>query len=64
MPKHVMLSYQWDHQKLVEEVYNALEAQGLPVWMDIKGGMKGNINDRYGSSPEKVLSKLTKGFLC
>lgn len=43
-----MLSYQWDNQTLVEKVYNALRSQGLKAWMDIKGGVSGNINDRYG----------------
>ncbi len=46
MAKHIMLSYQWDAQRLVKVVYSGLEAAGLPVWMDVQGGMKGNINDR------------------
>ena len=42
--KHVMLSYQWDDQKLVTDVFNYLtEQMKLQVWMDIQGGMKGNI---------------------
>ena len=42
---HVMLSYQWDKQKDVKDVYAGLKAQGFPVWMDVEGGMSGNIND-------------------
>lgn len=41
-----MLSYQWDVQDLVKKVYDALRAQGLRAWMDIEGGVAGNINDR------------------
>lgn len=45
MPAHVMLSYQWDDQALVKKIYNRLKDHGLPVWMDIEGGVTGNIND-------------------
>ena len=46
-PTHIMLSYQWDNQKLVEKVYNYLKKeQEIPVWMDIHGGMQSNIFDR------------------
>lgn len=41
-----MLSYQWDTQSLVQKVYDAIRAQGLKAWMDIHGGIKGNINER------------------
>ena len=42
--KHIMLSYQWDDQKLVTDVYNYLTKQkDMKVWMDIQGGMKANI---------------------
>lgn len=40
-----MLSYQWDDQALVKKVYNRLREDGFPVWMDIEGGVTGNIND-------------------
>jgi hypothetical protein len=46
-PSQIMLSYQWDNQKLVEKVYNYLkQAQKLPVWMDVHGGMQNNVFDR------------------
>ncbi|CAD5124205.1 unnamed protein product [Dimorphilus gyrociliatus] len=43
--KHVMLSYQHGIQPMVEIIYNGLEKLGISVWMDIKGGMTGNINE-------------------
>ena len=33
--KHVMISYQWDVQKLVIQIKNKLQADGYKVWMDI-----------------------------
>jgi len=47
-----MLSYQWDIQDLVKRVYNELQAQGLPVWMDIHGGVAGNINESMAEGVE------------
>jgi hypothetical protein len=45
---HIMLSYQWDNQKLVEDIYKYLEnAQTIPVWMDKYGGMQDNVFQRY-----------------
>ena len=41
-----MLSYQWDNQKLVSEVYRRLKEQKISLWMDIHGGMKGHLSDR------------------
>ncbi|CAF1497178.1 unnamed protein product [Adineta ricciae] len=37
--KHVMLSYEWTVQKLVSKVYDYLQQQGIPLWMDIKSGV-------------------------
>lgn len=45
--KHVMLSYQWDHQQHVTRVFDLLEKLGCKCWMDIKGGMASDI---YASS--------------
>jgi hypothetical protein len=41
--KHVMLSYQWDHQQQVERAYNILTRKGVKCWMDISGGMGADI---------------------
>ena len=44
--KHVMLSYQWDSQALVTDVYRCLRAYNIPLWMDTQGGMKGHVSSR------------------
>ena len=33
---HVMISYQWDSQKVLVEVKNKLQASGYRVWMDLE----------------------------
>ncbi len=52
--KHVMLSYQWDHQKMVEQVYDGFSSVGIPVWMDIKGGMKADVNDSMATGVDNA----------
>ena len=47
--QHVMLSYQWNVQSLVEQVYQGLRHLGINAWMDVHGGITGNINDRLVS---------------
>ncbi|CAF4175751.1 unnamed protein product, partial [Adineta steineri] len=42
--KHVMLSYQWDSQAIVSEIYRHLRTHNIPVWMDIQGGMEGHLS--------------------
>jgi len=49
--KHVMLSYQWDHQAQVTRVYETLTKLGVKCWMDISGGMG---QDIYESMAEGV----------
>ena len=39
--KHVMLSYNWGVQEMVIKIFEILESKGLPVWMDVKGGVYG-----------------------
>ncbi|XP_044045795.1 uncharacterized protein LOC122873304 [Siniperca chuatsi] len=55
MPAHIMLSYQWDDQALVKKIYNHLKDDGLPVWMDIEGRVKGNINDAMAAGVEEAV---------
>lgn len=43
--QHIMLSYQWNKQDLVEKVYHGLREHGIDAWMDTHGGVTGNIND-------------------
>ncbi len=38
LAKHVMLSYQWDHQPQVKKVHDTLVQLGVNCWMDISGG--------------------------
>lgn len=40
-----MLSYQWNKQDLAEQVYQGLRSHGINAWMDVHGGVKGNVND-------------------
>ena len=41
--RHVMLSYQWDHQVQVTRVYDTLTRFGVNCWMDIRSGMGADI---------------------
>eukprot|EP01046_Picozoa_sp_COSAG06_P014490 COSAG06_NODE_900_length_11658_cov_9.850852_4_plen_1819_part_00 len=43
--KHVMLSYQWDHQAEVTRVYGMLTKLGITCWMDVQSGMGADIYD-------------------
>ena len=43
--KHVMLSYNWEHQTQVKRVFDILTKLGLNVWMDVAGGMSTDIYD-------------------
>ncbi|XP_051241151.1 uncharacterized protein LOC127354893 [Dicentrarchus labrax] len=55
MPSHIMLSYQWDDQALVKKIHDRLKDDGLPVWMDIEGGVTGNINDSMAAGVEEAV---------
>ena len=59
---HVMLSYQWNVQALVEKVYQGLRHLGINAWMDTHGGITGNINDRSGEI-EITCMPLTNTFV-
>jgi hypothetical protein len=43
--KHAMLSYQWDSQETVLKVRDHFAQRGIPTWMDVDGGMAGDIYD-------------------
>lgn len=45
--KHVMLSYNWNSQDIVSQIYKILKDEHIPIWFDIQGDMKQNIYDRY-----------------
>ena len=53
--KHVMLSYNWGVQNLVRTVYEYIESRDIPVWMDIKGGIHGNINAAMAEGVENAM---------
>jgi hypothetical protein len=48
--KHVMLSYQWDHQQQVKRAYDLLTKLGVKCWMDIAGGMSGDIYESMANA--------------
>lgn len=48
---HVMLSYQWDYQKQVTKIRDALKGLGFKVWMDIDS-MRGNIYEKMAEGVE------------
>jgi hypothetical protein len=40
-----MLSYDWDLQQLAIRIFEGLMTRGIPVWMDIMGGIFQDVND-------------------
>ena len=48
----VMCSYQWDIQRFVRNFYMDLHMRNVEVWMDIWGGMQGNINESMANAVE------------
>ncbi|CAF4899864.1 unnamed protein product [Rotaria sp. Silwood1] len=51
-----MLSYQWDNQKIVTEVYRRLSEKKIPLWMDIQGGMKGHLSESMAAGVENAVT--------
>ncbi|CAF3553948.1 unnamed protein product [Rotaria sp. Silwood1] len=49
---HIMLSYQWNSQELVKRVANMLKQMNIPIWFDVAGDMKGNINSAMANGVE------------
>lgn len=47
-----MCSYQWSIQTFVRDFYMDLHMRSLEVWMDIWGGMQGNINEAMANAVE------------
>ncbi|XP_078616214.1 uncharacterized protein LOC144884637 [Branchiostoma floridae x Branchiostoma japonicum] len=54
---HVMLSYQWDNQKVVKKIKKTLDAKGYKVWMDIDK-MGGSIFDSMAGAVEGAVVVL------
>ncbi|CAM4983626.1 unnamed protein product [Rotaria socialis] len=49
---HIMLSYNWSHQQKVKKIANKLKEKKIPIWFDIDGDMKGNINSAMANGVE------------
>ncbi|XP_012565213.2 uncharacterized protein LOC101241070 [Hydra vulgaris] len=56
---HVMLSYQWNNQEIVKRVANILKERNIPIWFDIAGDMKGNINAAMANGVENAALVLS-----
>ncbi|CAF2217890.1 unnamed protein product [Rotaria magnacalcarata] len=54
--KHIMLSYQWDSQAIVTDVYRRLRAYNIPLWMDTQGGMKGDLSTSMAEGVENAVA--------
>jgi hypothetical protein len=52
-PKHVMVSYNWDHQPTILRVVAALQARGYDVWVDVEQ-MKGSTVDTMARAVENA----------
>ena len=52
--KHTMLSYNWDSQKQVLAIKQALQAHGIRCWMDVDGGMKQDIYDSMATAVQNA----------
>lgn len=51
---HIMLSYQWNNQKLVKQIADSLKKNNIRIWFDIAGDMKGNINTAMANGVENA----------
>ena len=49
--KHVMMSYNWDHQPTIKRVVAALQAAGFNVWLDVQQ-MRGSTVDAMSKAVE------------
>ncbi|CAF3943068.1 unnamed protein product [Rotaria sp. Silwood1] len=49
---HIMLSYQWNSQAYVKRIASMLKQKNIPIWFDIAGDMKGNINTAMATGVE------------
>jgi hypothetical protein len=50
-PKHVMMSYNWDHQPTIKRIHAALVSRGYTVWIDVEQ-MKGSTVDAMSLAVE------------
>lgn len=52
--KHAMFSYQWDVQTEILRVRKHFAQIGIPVWMDVDGGMAADIYDSMAAAVSKA----------
>jgi hypothetical protein len=50
-PKHVMMSYNWDHQPIIKKIHAALVQRGYRMWIDVEQ-MKGSTVDAMSLAVE------------
>jgi hypothetical protein len=63
--KHAMLSYQWDEQARVSKTRKALHRRSVKTWMDVDGGMSGDIFESMAQGVEGaacIVSFLTQRY--
>lgn len=61
----IMLSYQWDIQNFVRDMYMELDMKTFKTWMDVWGGMQGNMNEAMATAVENstlMISFLTEKY--
>jgi hypothetical protein len=51
--KHVMLSYNWDHQPVIKRIHAALVQRGYTVWIDVEQ-MMGSTVDAMSAAVENA----------
>ncbi|CAF1131186.1 unnamed protein product [Adineta steineri] len=56
---HIMLSYEWNNQELVKRVADMLKQRNIPIWFDIAGDMKGNINTAMANGVEGAAAVIS-----
>ncbi|XP_077985599.1 uncharacterized protein LOC144440182 [Glandiceps talaboti] len=54
---HIMISYNWDHQREVVKIKNELESLGYKIWIDLDN-LKGNINRAMAEGVEGACAIL------
>ncbi|CAF4114034.1 unnamed protein product [Adineta steineri] len=56
---HIMLSYEWNNQELVKRVADMLKQRNIPIWFDVAGDMKGNINTAMANGVEGAAAVIS-----
>ncbi|CAF1121320.1 unnamed protein product [Adineta steineri] len=65
-PIDCMISYQWDKQDLVRQIYEDMNMRRLQVWFDIWGAMQGSTNDAMAIGVEcakVIIVFLSKAYI-